>query len=663
MLSVISPLMAAAPQEPPPEAITMRRGDGVLTLQKSHTRFAAAIPANNTPEELLGKLSSIAVAKNVSLVVPSTRHRMSVLALPSGESNIEAVTNSLRASHKSRVISHVYHPPSDDASLFIPVGTIFLRFKASSPMDGQRELLQRYALQIVSQSDERSYTVRVTPETPGNPLKVAKLLQDTATDVVDVAEPDLEFPLSFKYRPSDAHFVHQWHLSNAGNAPDLVLGADIGAEAAWNITRGSRDICICVMDDGFDLGHPDLTANGKLVSPWDFGQGDASPLPVFNNDNHGTSCAGVALAEENGVGTVGSAPRCSFMPIRTSGYLADTDIEAMFNYAATKGADVISCSWSASAWNFPLSVRASEAISKAATNGRRNNRGCVILFAAGNEDRALNDPTNGSVQGFAIHPLVCAVAASNSYNKPSAYSNNGKEIAFCAPSNGQSRGNKREIGRGIYTVDRRGSGGYSPLDYTDEFGGTSSATPLAAGVAALILSVRPDLTSAEVKRIMCNTAVQIGGVPQGQHSIYSGYGRVNAAQALATALSGKHGRNLALENRPNLSIRDLSTIEDTIAVSAEQALSDIEILIEIDHTYVGDLDVFITPPNHAPIPLIRAGQRGAQRNLNETFTPTRVPVLAVLRGASTRGAWKLSVVDTARQDTGVFKRWRLLLTF
>lgn len=67
--------MAAAPQEPPPEAITMRRGDGVLTLQKSHTRFAAAIPANNTPEELLGKLSSVVVAKNVSLVVPSTRHR------------------------------------------------------------------------------------------------------------------------------------------------------------------------------------------------------------------------------------------------------------------------------------------------------------------------------------------------------------------------------------------------------------------------------------------------------------------------------------------------------------------------------------------------------------------------------------------------------------
>ncbi len=98
----------------------------------------------------------------------------------------------------------------------------------------------------------------------------------------------------------------------------MVAGADVKAEGAWEYTMGSRDIVICIMDDGFDLNHPEFNVAGKIVAPRDFGQDDFDPNPAYENENHGTACTGVALAEQNGIGVVGLAPRCAFMPVRTS---------------------------------------------------------------------------------------------------------------------------------------------------------------------------------------------------------------------------------------------------------------------------------------------------------------------------------------------------------
>lgn len=193
----------------------------------------------------------------------------------------------------------------------------------------------------------------------------------------------------------------------------LRIGPDVKAENAWETSRGSRDIVICVMDDGFDLGHPDFDAPGKVVAPRDFGQQDSTPEPVASDDNHGTACAGVALAAETGVGSVGLAPRCAFMPVRMSLSLSDQAVVSMFRHALDSKADVISCSWSAAAWNFPLSAKINAILHECATQGRRNGKGCVILFAAGNENRPLNGTKDGRISrhGFALHPDVIAVGA------------------------------------------------------------------------------------------------------------------------------------------------------------------------------------------------------------------------------------------------------------
>lgn len=288
------------------------------------------------------------------------------------------------------------------------------------------------------------------------------------------------------------------------------------------------------MDDGVQSDHPEFSSPGKIVSPFDFGQGDFDPSPVFSQDNHGTACAGVAVADDNGKGVVGIAPNCSLMPLRMSNIVNDQTIRDLFNQARTNGADVISCSWGVDTSAFTLSTAMTNVIGRAAREGR-GGRGCVIVFAAGNDNRPVNGTKEGVFyrEGFAIHPDVIAVSASNSRDQRSHYSNFGPEIWVSAPSSGAG-------GRSIMTTDRTGAAGYQVGDYTSTFGGTSSSTPLVAGICALMLSVNPELTSTEVKDILRATADKIdrdnGNYDDDGHSEAYGWGRVDAFEAVHTAL-------------------------------------------------------------------------------------------------------------------------------
>ncbi len=299
------------------------------------------------------------------------------------------------------------------------------------------------------------------------------------------------------------------------------------------------------MDDGFDLSHPDLSGAGKIVAPWNFLGNTNDPRPEHQyGDWHGTACAGLAVGNANGDGIVGSAPGCRLMPLRTWRYITDSSIEVLFAYVRREGAAVVSCSWSYAARNAPLSNRIKQAISDCATLGR-NGLGTVICFAAGNEDRDINDPHHPlqpSVNGFAIHPDVIAVAASTSMDERAGYSNFGKEISLCAPG-----GSGDGTGWDLVTTDVIGtfmvgleplSAGYADGDFTF-FAGTSAATPVVAGICALLLSVNPALKAKEVKSILQSTARKIGpagGYDANGHSLQFGYGCVDAAAAVATQL-------------------------------------------------------------------------------------------------------------------------------
>ena len=205
------------------------------------------------------------------------------------------------------------------------------------------------------------------------------------------------------------------------------------------------------------------------------------------------------------------------------------------------------------------------------TTGGPRGKGCVICFAAGNYNASIDDPVNAEghvwldygagrqrrtvgpiLNGYAAHPNVIAVAASTSLNRHAEYSNYGPQISVAAPSNNFHYLDRNLFvpGRGITTADNgRNGDGFNPNGiYTDRFGGTSSATPLVAGVAALVLSINPDLSAADVKDILQSTADKItdnepsivtgknyGEYDSRGHCQWFGYGRVNAAKAAAEA--------------------------------------------------------------------------------------------------------------------------------
>ena len=472
----------------------------------------------------------------------------SVLVSPEAE-NSGAKLDSLRTHRSVEAGTHVFYT-SEDSIPFVPTGKIYLVL--NQPLEGEQDafdegvtkLLESQSLQIVStrQDDSQTYAnkfiVRVT-EASLNPLKVAKILQENSA-LVSVAEPELATPakkLVFTL-PTDIYLRDQWHLRNTGISRGTRLGLRAGADArvvaAWESMEslGSTNT-VAIIDDGFDLTHPDFVSAGKIVTPYDFTRGNGNPIPG-DGDWHGTACAGVSLGSDGGGNIIGAAPRAKFMPIRWGEDLSDSQLESWFGYAAQNGADVISCSWSAAAWNFPLSTRAQEAIHDAATSGR-GGKGSVVLFAAGNENRDINAPLSRSVNGFAIHPDVIAVGGSTSLDVRATYSNFGKELSIVAPTNevrgatGDLRGRER-FGQGVLTADVVGMGGYSTTSYDYTFGGTSSATPLAAGIASLVLSAKPYLTSHQVKGVLEATARKIGG--QTRFSTKYGYGCIDAEAAV-----------------------------------------------------------------------------------------------------------------------------------
>jgi subtilisin family serine protease len=469
-----------------------------------------------------------------------------VIAIKDSGIDLDKALDQIRLDDAVAVGTHVFEVP-EGRGIYVPTGELFIEFKAGASDAARQALLDEFRLSVKEARGEDGLIVSVTRRSP-NPIKVAAGLQ--ASDIVAIAEPDLATKTALKSPglPVDPLISDQWHLRNTGFHRNSRVGFTKGADArvldAWAEagTTGSAEVVVAVIDDGFDLAHPDFSAPGKVVHPWDFTRRNSNPVPD-QGDWHGTACAGVAVAAAGGGGVVGAAPGCTLMPVRWGLDLSDGQIEAWFDYVTRKGAWVVSCSWGALNPFFPLSTRAERALERCARSGR-GGRGCVIVFAAGNGDHDINDPSNGTVDGFATHSDVIAVAATTSRDARSDYSNFGKEISICAPSSGAG-------GWGILTDDVTGFNpstgrplGYAEGDYTYEFGGTSSACPLVAGVAALVLSVNPTLTSAEVKALLQATARRVGpnqSYDASGHSNEFGYGCVNALEAVKRAREHARG--------------------------------------------------------------------------------------------------------------------------
>lgn len=687
---------------PGQEGVILQRGGEELQLQKVKDRLTLCLNNLDALTPLIEQLKP----QQVRNVTPQAVGQSPIVVewtLPAQQ--LEETLAQLRQSADTLYASHVYSLALSPGTYVYLANQLTVQFTQSLTIGRIEQIAQPLGLIRSHALGDRSntYCFLVGPRARQNPLKIANLLTRRA-DVL-LAEPNIITAIAPLYRPTDTRYLEQWYLSHRSRAADLDPKSHVFAEKAWDITRGDRSVVIAITDDSFDLAHPDLQGPGKIVAPRDFKNRDGLPTPTADYENHGTAVAGVALAEETGSGIVGIAPGCSFMPLQTTGFLDDASIEQLFDWAIAQGADVISCSWSPAAVYFPLSRRISRAINKAATAGR-NGKGCVVLFSAGNANR----PVDGRVEetgwarnllkgvttwlsGFAIHPDVITVSASTSLNRKAAYSNWGRHISVAAPSNNAppnmalSEGTfntgppirERLIGRAVLTSDRTGQAGYTTSDYTG-FGGTSSACPLVAGIVGLMLCANPDLTAQEVKRLLQDTTDKIvdenpdpqlgqrnGTYDSKGHSLWFGYGKVNAYKAVKAAKdSALRDRalhqTLTFQNRTAVDIPDNAPrgVFSPMTVSDRGILQDIKIFIQAEHEFFGDVSFTLQNPQGLSI-LLQSRTLGRQTRLRRTYSLVSTPALRQLINTQIKGRWQLQIIDHVPDHIGTLKQWELVL--
>ena len=341
---------------------------------------------------------------------------------------------------------------------------------------------------------------------------------DNAAEIADQtgleAEPNVEYHLA-----DDPLFPDQWGLENGGQTGGST-GADIDIRAAWSFATGDQDVVVAVLDTGAALAHPDLSSRlwvnpGEIAGNGldDDGNGfvdDVNGWDSLNNDSdpndshgHGTFVATTAVAALNEVGMVGVAPDSVVMPIRvcqTSCTLAA--ILTGMAYAIDTGADVINLSFGlggASAFSPLMQGAIQEAV----------DTGITVVAAAGN-DGTNNDAVPFYPASYDIDGLI-SVAASDDDDALAWFSNYGAtSVDLAAP--GESVLGGTIAGWGI------GSG-------------TSFSSPVVAGVAALIGSVRPDLGPAAIAELIIGSVDVVPGLSGRVESD----GRLNAGLALELA--------------------------------------------------------------------------------------------------------------------------------
>jgi subtilisin family serine protease len=397
----------------------------------------------------------------------------------------------------------------DGGGLLLPTGRVIVKAKRGGRPGALESRLRELGATVVRELESYPGTFLVEPSRIEDVIDLANHLAES--ELTEFAAPNFieEMP-SRVVTPANNYFPFQWHLHNVcqNNAKP---GADIGASSAWALTRGDGGVVICIIDSGVDSSHESFSLPGKLLAPYDFEDEDHFADPVTSS--HGTSCAGIAAAPWEVGRVVGVAPDCTIMPIRRASLSAHLKMAEAFAWAVEHGADVISCSFGYDnrPWVLPDIVR--EAFDHAVDDGR-GGRGCVVVWAAGNGNEDI------SSDEWASHPKTIAVGASTDSDTRAPYSDFGREVDLCAPSNGGVNG--------IWTTSNGG--------YTAHFGGTSAAAPMVAGIAGLLLSVNANLTWSEVKALLQGSCEKID--PDGAqydalgHSTLYGFGRVRADRAL-----------------------------------------------------------------------------------------------------------------------------------
>lgn len=319
--------------------------------------------------------------------------------------------------------------------------------------------------------------------------------------------PAFIFNFETNERPSEPNISQQWAIDKMGLCN------------AWDITKGNPSITVAVLDQGVDQSHKEFANNYSSLS-YDL---ITKKSPSVVRGDHGTHVGGIIGANHNKIQIAGVAPNSTIMSIshtlNASSNIISSELASGIGYARTHGASVINNSWGDQGGRLYDKLHSAvleDAINTAIKSGR-NGKGMVVIFAAGNAAK------NGVDYPASCSPDILVVGSIDSANKRSSFSSYGNSLDVVAPG---SNILSTLPGNRIGTMD-----------------GTSMAAPHVAGVAALILSVNPELSGKEVVDIIEKTSQKIGsysysktsGRTNGTWNLEMGYGLCNAFAAVSAA--------------------------------------------------------------------------------------------------------------------------------
>lgn len=466
--------------------------------------------------------------------------------------------------------------------------------------------------------------------------------------------------------PIDPLFTTQWHFDLIGNI-----------QAIWDDYNGAG-VDVGVYDEGVDYNHEDLAANyDSSLHVVDDSGAAVDPFPV-GDAAHGTACAGLIGAANNGVGGVGVAYGVTLTGVNidfdnTGVYgSVNGDLEPFLNVIgqASGNFDVTSHSWGSTPMYYSGEGLLDEGFAGSLNTAYgtlleegRNGLGTLVVQAAG------NDNLDGNGNGTNASRYTITVAATEYTGFAASYSNFGACILVTAPAAG-------------VTTDISGDAGYESTDYTDSFNGTSAATPVVSGVIALMMQANTDLGWRDVQNILATSASLTGsefdasvadaeedgfwysnasgnwnGGGNHVHTNY-GYGMVNAFNAVRMAevwdLFGS-AQTSSNEQSATSEVIDFESavVEDgtgvgytsTFTIASDIQIEHLALTLDFEASWVGDLRIVLTSAAGTEFVVTEGNEA-----VSTAFDGTWVFGIDALRGELSAGTWTMTIFDTVAND-------------
>jgi kexin len=502
--------------------------------------------------------------------------------------------------------------------------------------------------------------------------------------------------------PKDTFYSDQWHLYNDGSISGSLAGEDAKVQSVWQSNNKGDGVVIAVVDDGLETTHEDLNANiSTSISGYNYINNTTNPNHIYDNSGHGTNVAGVAAARDlNGVGVRGAAPCATIVGrniLEQNSIPTSTESDSMIK-------DIEKISLSNNSWGaddntgllWPSSSTWQASIDTGIATGR-NGKGALYFWAAGNGSEpafgttlssSVGEVDNSNHDGQANYHGVLAVCGVGINGKKAAYSEQGANLWVCAHTQGNDTSSYTKA---ITTTDPTGNRGfnsslskicsdcstnYSNRNYNNSFNGTSSATPLALGVTALLIKAYPDFSWRDIREVLAKSARKNDSIDSDWTTNAVGYninhkygfGTVDAANAIATAKTWtKISADYLKEDSSSTAsvvIPDGNStgVTQSISFTSVKGIKKIEyvdINFTTNHNRLGDITVTLTSPSGTKSILTKqhycVSGNSYGVNLCDNYSSGKTFRFGSARhlGENPNGTWTLQVVDNVPLVNGI----------